>query len=920
MNVEHTHLLTTKLKPAVSLTSSIHRPRLLALMDAAELPKVVLVTAPAGYGKSTLLAQWHASVSDRSGWLSLDRSDQDSIGFLRYVVAALNRNGPVISDATESFIASRTTLAIDAMTARIANDLAKHEGDCLLFLDDYHLVESDVIDELMTLLIAQSPDNFHIVIASRTQPRWHVARLRMHGALLEVDAGDMRFSNAETQTLMHDARKISISPGEIGILNQRVEGWAAGLQLASLYLRSRKDLKRSIEDLSGSARDIQDYLSSDVLHRLPGTLRDFLVATSVLERMNGSLCNALLERTDGQARLEEAETLGLFLFPLDTIRGWYRYHHLFREFLLNQLQRERPGLMPVLLQRASAWFAKEGLAEEAVNMALEAGDFERAAQLVEATAMQMVDIGDLPQLNRWLTRFPASIIDSRRRFAAYHCWALIHMGRCRQAEEMLRRADSAIEHMGAAADTAGQDERERLKAELLTLRAIAAIMADDVDRAYEMTSANSFPERPEFAFFSGSVRNVLGLSALARGEFALAESTSRTAQRHHLAAGCIYGAVYSQSIRALSLLARGELHAAEIEIDAADHRASALTVGRRLFCAALPRVLKAALLYERNRLDDACELLEENLPLVEECAHIDIRTAGFLTMARILSARGQEGLALACLDQALSVSSECRMERTGALVAHEGARVRLVAGNSATADQLPSSSTTDAPVDVPAVWTHERVFPALVRCRQLVAQGHEAQAVAPLALLAELATRSTRFPATLQIRTLLATAQKACGRHADAVAELETVLRLGSTQGHVRSIVDEGPVAASLFLDLKNRPGARTHWSNEMSTHLDRLCAAFLEDATRRPPVSMASQITVKATGSPASMGTGDLTDQELRVLQLLSTGASNGQIAAALRVSINTARWHVANILGKLQVSNRTQAASAARSIGLLS
>jgi LuxR family transcriptional regulator, maltose regulon positive regulatory protein len=383
MTPSASQLITTKLKPPVSLASAISRPRLQSLINDKSLPKVVLVTAAAGFGKTTLLAQWHATVASQAGWLSLDRNDQDPIGFLRYLLAALNQAGPVISSATESFIEGRATMELDGVAARVGNDLAKLQKERVIFLDDYYLAETSVINNLLMTLIERSPAWFHLIIASRTLPDLPVASLKAHSALLEINAGDLKFNQPEADKFMNEARKLDLGPSEMRVLNARTEGWAAGLQLASLYLKDSSDRKRSIEGLSGGIRDITDYLATDVVRRLAPDLREFLLKSSVLERMNAAVCNTVLETTDAQAKLEQIEALGLFLFPLDATREWYRYHHLFRDFLLASLKRKEPQLVHDLYRKASAWCDREGLAEEAVNMALEANDFEQAALLVE---------------------------------------------------------------------------------------------------------------------------------------------------------------------------------------------------------------------------------------------------------------------------------------------------------------------------------------------------------------------------------------------------------------------------------------------------------------------------------------------------------------------------------------------------------
>lgn len=910
-------LLITKLKPPVSLASAIRRPRLLSYISDAALPKVVLVTAGAGFGKSTLLAQWYHTVAARSGWLSLDRNDQDPIHFLRYLVAALNQAGPIISAATEGYIEGRATPDLEGITARLGNDLAKLEKDRILFLDDYYLPETSDINDLLMMLIERSPASLHIIIASRTLPALPVASLKAHDALLEISAQELKFNQLEAETFMQVARKLDLNPSEMRILNERTEGWAAGLQLASLYLRDSKDLKRSLEDLSGGIRDIHDYLATDVVKRLTPELQEFLLRTSVLERMNAGICNYLLDSEDGQAKLEQIEALGLFLFPLDAMRGWYRYHHLFRDYLLLELKRLKPGLANDLYRKASTWFSTQGLAEEAVNMALEAGDFDQVAMLVETTAMDMIIHGHMPQLNRWIRRLPEQVINQRHRFPAYHCWALIHMGKCQQAETLLARAEIALEQLCDGPNRVSKAEEERLRAEIRTLRVVTVIMADDIDRAYELARV-PIPDRQDCAFFSGCCSNTLALCETARGEFELAKAFADAGKRFHRAGGSPYGVVYGHCVKGLAYQAEGQLSAAMKELEAGEAVARR-EVGPKSFSAAMPQVLIGVLLYERNCLDGAFALLEEYLPLVEECAHIEIRTTAFLTMARILGARGHVGPALQRLDQAISVSSECLIDRTQALVDDESVRLRVMAGDVAGARRFARHIGLESLAKAPAEWSRPQVFRALVQCRLLIAEAKAEEAISHLEALARLAENTGHLPHQIQILTLLAVTYAKSGQKAKSFGVVSEILRVGAREGYIRSIVDQGPEVGRLLREYVKEKASIHCLPSDIASYLNDLCAACAnqEAAWATPNSEKTSPPTDAAIHLHGTVQT--LTDQEIKILQLLAGGATNMQIGTALNVSVNTVRWHVANILSKMQVENRTQAASTAHSLGLV-
>ena len=904
------NILSTKLRPPTRLAHAIDRPRLTGRL-ASDLPTVSLIIAAAGFGKTTLIAQCHQCMGAQAVWLSLDRNDQDPFIFVRHLIAGFNRQQTIISPATESFMEGRVAvLDVDEVTIRIANDLDKLDEDRVLFLDDYYLAETLGINELVHQLIERAAARLHVVITSRVVPALPLARYRAGNALLELGARDLTFNRIEAGSFLQQTHGLRLAPRELDLLLHHTEGWGAGLHLASLYLKDSRDPKSAIHGLSGDTRDIADYLAAEVVRRQTPEIQQFLLYSSILDRLNAELCNALLGHSDTQAMIEQIETLGLFLFPLDAKRKWYRYHHLFRDFLRTQLRREHPAALPDLYRSASTWFAQAGLQEEAVNMALDAEDFELAATLVEQFAVSMIKQGHVPQVARWIQRFPAQAVEQNPRLPLYQCWAAAHMTQVHHAEDLLQRLEGNIDVL-----CQGDDEARRvLQAEIHTLRTIVVLFADDIDRAYTMAEVR-FPDAPDYHFLSGCMNNAAGLAALARGEFANALASSVQAGRFHGRAGSPYGVCYSRCVAGLTHLAQGKLSDAHACLTRAVDDA-VRDSGERSFTAAMPRVLMAMLHYESNALDVAYAILEDDLPLVDECAYVDIRTGGFLAMAGVLGARGQINAALAYLDQAITINVEAAFERTCALANSESIRLRLMAGDVAGARRFARHTGIDDAIVLPVTWSRLPGLRAISQCRLLIAEGHAEAAIAPLQALVELARIADRRARKIQILSLLIVAFVQIRQHDAAFVAVRRILSLGAEEGFLRSVLDQGAAAGDMFVAFAKDKARTATLPVVEEDYLKRVCAAVAtqDHADAATPFSANAITPIIVNGIAES-----LTDRELRVLRLLTEGASNTQIGTSLFISVNTVRWHVANILSKLQVENRTQAAAAAHMLHLI-
>ena len=488
-------LVSTKLRPFQTRPNLVARPRLIAKLEPEAGRKLMLISAPAGFGKTTLLGEWAASRSDEQcvAWVSLDEADNDPARFLSYLVAALQTVEEEIGEGVLSSLHAPGSPPIEALTGALINELADFPGTLAIVLDDYHLIDSDHVHEVVAFLLERLPSNVHLVISSRIDPPLPLARLRARGQIAEINAAELSFAREEAVAFLKDTMGLNLSDEDVTALEERTEGWIAGLQLAAHSMRDRKDIPGFVRAFSGSQRDVLDFLTEEVLERQSERMRSFLFETSILQRLTGELCDAVTAREDGQEMLETLERENLFVVALDDERKWYRYHHLFADFLQGRLKHERPERLKELHLRAASWYERNGWASEAVEHALAAGDVEWAARLVERYTQALFQRSEGATVDRWLTALPAGLVRSRPRLSlARAIWALI-CGRADEVEPLLTDAERAL----ATADEPPVEEAARglanVPGTVAMLRAELARQRGDIEHTIQFAQPGPHP-------------------------------------------------------------------------------------------------------------------------------------------------------------------------------------------------------------------------------------------------------------------------------------------------------------------------------------------------------------------------------------------------------------------------------------------
>ncbi|MEO8971680.1 MAG: AAA family ATPase, partial [Ktedonobacteraceae bacterium] len=510
--LDQDELLITKLSVPPVRSSLVARQRLVKQLDAGLGSKLLLVTGPAGFGKTTLLSNWLHSCSFPTTWLSLDAGDNDPVRFWTYVIAALQKLQAGIAEHVLTMLPSVQTRSLETLMTAFINALATLPNDVVLVLDDYHVIEAQPIHDAITFLLDYMPPQFHLVLASRSEPPFPLARLRARDHMIELTANELRFSRDEAEAFFQNVMNLKLSDEDITALAMRTEGWIAGLHLVSLALQGRQDISQFVSEFQGNHRYILDYLANEVLQRQPEHIQQFLLQTSILDRFNGSLCDAVINQKNSQTLIEQLEKANLFLVGLDERRYWYRYHQLFVEFLYERLCRTMPDMLQMLHHRAAQWHIRHGLTTEAIRHALKASEFSLAAYLVQKMAQTMLMRREVTTLLGWLAALPDTIVQAAPHLSLVYAWALIHANQLEAVEPHLQHAESAIE----AGNVLG--EIPSMRGEIAAIRARVTAFSGDSSRTIEL-SQQALALLPEkVAHIRGEAALNLGIAYISNGD------------------------------------------------------------------------------------------------------------------------------------------------------------------------------------------------------------------------------------------------------------------------------------------------------------------------------------------------------------------------------------------------------------------
>jgi LuxR family maltose regulon positive regulatory protein len=925
--------LTTKLYIPPTRPDLVSRPRLIERLNQWIDCKLTLVSAPAGFGKTTLVSEWLSGLKLPSTWLSLDEGDNDLARFLSYVITALQQvdpgpstgSGQALGQTTQALLQSPQPPAIETLLTPLINEIAALNTSFAFVLDDYHAISLPAIHEALTFLLEHMPPppGMHLVIATREDLPLSLARLRAQKHMMEIRAGDLRFTEEEATTFLNQTMGLSLTPESIRALENRTEGWIVGLQLAALSMQEvpRERIPDFIRAFTGSHRYIVDYLTQEVLRSRPPGTRSFLLRTSILDRLTGSLCDAVCEATcegDGQATLERLEEANLFLVPLDDERRWYRYHHLFAELLHNQLVASHPELVPALHRRASTWFEDEGWLSEAVKHSIAAQDWQLAARQILRTMIEMMGRGEnYTTLLRQLEALPDEIVQASPHLGIMYAYVLAIRIQLDRVEPRLQEIERA----------AGDQLMTELELQIKDVRAHTAVLQNNGERAFELSREvlEALPEdRAEDNPLQRQAR--MGMVFNFGHVYLFFKGNAPEAQRWYAEtlALCQEADSSTLSLRAMMGLAQaqqvqGQLHLAYQTCQQGLRLAKTTQerYGQELPAIAWVQVVLGDLLREWNKLDEAADYLGKCIELCRLWQVGDMLCASYLLQARVRQAQGDIAGALDLIRRAEQLPQTYRdVPWTGGPT--PACRVRLMLTQAVSTGDANYLEAVEDWVEARKLRADGKIrtlkdeFEHLVWMRLLISQNEPSQALKLLAHLLQAAEDGGRRGRVIEILALQSLAHDALGDTQQALISLERSLSLAEPEGYVRLFADEGKSMAALLHK------AATH--GLIPGYVNKLLAALGTESQRRRGVGKGEiPPSPLPPSTPAPLPVGPLSDRELEVLRLLNTELSAPEIAAHLHVSANTIRTHIKRIYSKLDVHSRYEAVERAKDLNLL-
>lgn len=933
-------LLTTRCSIPPARANLVQRVRLIKCLDMALHSKLTLICAPAGFGKTTLVSAWLAQRSggtQASGlhplltgtqhlpafiaaWISLDLADNDPIRFWNYVIAALDRAHPGIGATALTLLQSLQPPSVETVLTVLLNALSATPGNAVwvLVLDDYHLITTPAIHTAMLFLLEHMPAQMHLIIISRSEPPLMLARWRARGQLVEVRANDLRFTHEEAAAFLNQVMDLDLTEEDVSTLAAHTEGWIVALHLVALSLRDQTDSVAVIRNFTGNHRYIVDYLTDEVFHRQTPEIQDFLLQTAILDQLCAALCAVLLDvqPVTAQMQLEKLEHTNLFLVALDNQRQWYRYHHLFADFLRTRLQQTRPERLAALHQRAAMWYEQQGMVVEALRHALAAADFGQATRLIEQAARPMLMRSEAASVLLWLQALPPVVVCDRAELSVIYAWALAATGQLADIETHLQHAEHCL---ATYVDVPDPEDRARLQAEIMAIRAVVASIYRDLSRVIRLARPALDTLPPDQVFLRGTVALVLGLAYHLSGELGAAEQVLFEAHRLSQTAGNLTVAVFALHQLAELQVLRGHLRQAaaiyQQVFDGAFYdycfianqlwseqksgsQASMHTQRQPLPVEGMAYVGAGRLCYEWNDLTGAVDYLTRGIELGQQGHNVEILLRGHISLAWVKQARGDTSGAHTVFQVGLAIARATQVPRLVDWVAAEQARWWVIQGNLGAASHWLQERGLG--IDDELIYLHEVDYLTLVRI--LMAQGQLAPALHLLERLLQAAEHEQRTGSVIEILVHQALAWHTHDQPERALTALQRALSLAEPEGYIRTFVDGGPAIAVL---LRQLPGCAYH---------TRLLKAFVAQAYERQPEHDADrQRAVNAVLVEP------LSPRELTVLRLIAEGLSNQEIAAQLVVALSTVKKHINNIYSKLDARSRTQAIARARALDLL-
>lgn len=930
MNAEM--LLRTKISVPPTHPDFIPRPRLTARVNAGVRGPLTLLSAPAGFGKTQLLAEWAAEGARAIAWLTLSSEDNNYVRFFRYLSSAFQEVEPQLSDAILDYLQTAESSRLEMATLLI-NEISAIPKDLILVLDEYHVLGDSSIIASLNFLVKNLPPNLHLVIASRSEPSIDLALLRARGQVTEVGVDDLRLTHEEIGQFVNQTLRLQLPPEAIQMLEERTEGWIIGLQLAALSLRNPSDLSRLLRGFHGDAHYLVDFLAQEVLHQQPEDIRQFLLRSAILDVLSGPLCEAVLEWDVapgyGTRMLNQLEHLNLFITPLDEQHQWFRLHNLFVEFLRHMLTKTHAAEIPLLHRRAAAWFEQHGNLDEAFKHGLASGDMEWAANLMDRSIEALIEIGELSTLTQWIKHLPRKHIRQRPRLGLAYAWGLT-------VSRQLDNARFWLEDVQQTLDVRDKEQRQPTPTkpdeslpqpslgELALVRSRLALITGDFQQAAEYSSMAVSYLKEGNLFIKSILALEVSMTSFFSGDTPRAiDALYETVAMARRANNLFVLIVATYQLAEMQIL-QGRLSQAFVTLQ----KARLLAVGPDEKPLALVGVIDNGLgeiLRERNRLEEAKVYLERGRQL-SRAAWAPSSMEAVVSLARLLQSQGEIAESQALISEAFDLALSAENSQWDAVsIAATAVRLALQREDLSAAHRWwEQSRLRDFGTDMSLENYPYHVFEYLLltHARYDLAIGQNVgdtlrlhQALKRLQAILPQAEQFKRMSSQIEILVLQAVIEYALDKGDQAVHTLLSALALGEAEDYRRIYLDEGRVMAELLARcLVEQQQSGAYYPSIQ--YIEGLLESCRQEVRMRTPTAKSG---VGAAAKTQDDFTIFLSARELEVLSLIAQGKSNQEIAAQLYLALNTVKRHASNIYDKLGVKKRTEAIAKARQFGLI-